>query len=189
MEKGKREWKGAQRLVNGRFKTGSPARDRRSAEHHTACSTGRVLRYLPWPGCRCRTTGLQGKPGHPGSSAIRLPPRAHLGRLCKPGKVLGSVIPLLLTPTSVAQQARRAVSKPGQAGRSDAQSWRCVRREDETHPVSSQHGTLTATVTDRAERKAFGRRTTRVASESGCMVWPPREAMRHSFIACICTSL
>ena len=61
MEQRKREWKGAQRLVNGRFKTGPPARDWRSAEHQAACSTDRVLRYsvpaLAWR----RTTGLQGK--------------------------------------------------------------------------------------------------------------------------------
>lgn len=62
--KRKREWKGAQRLVNGRFKTGPPARNRRSAEHQAACSTGCVVRYFVPALAWCSTTDLQGKPGH-----------------------------------------------------------------------------------------------------------------------------
>lgn len=78
MEKRKREWKGAQRLVNGRFKTGPPVRDWRSAEHQAACSTDRVLtgargsRYLPLALVWVQDHGLAGKkPGHPGSSALQ----------------------------------------------------------------------------------------------------------------------
>lgn len=83
MEKKEREWKGAQRLVNGRFKTGPPARDRRSAEHQAACSTGSGLRYFVPALAWCSTTGLHGKPGHPRQlSNPGVVPRAHLGALC-----------------------------------------------------------------------------------------------------------
>ena len=67
-----------------------PARDRRSAEHQAACSTGCGLRYFVPALGLVHHRGLAGKTRPPRqlSSPGRLP-RARLGRLCK---VLGSVI-------------------------------------------------------------------------------------------------
>lgn len=76
---------------------------------------------------------MQGKPGHPGSSAVRdaakNPPRP-------PVQGLGLRNPLLLVPTSVVQKGRKPRTRPSQnrpRTKADAQSWSPVPRE--TQPV------------------------------------------------------
>ncbi|KAK4136566.1 hypothetical protein BT67DRAFT_184377 [Trichocladium antarcticum] len=120
--------KGEQRLVHGRFKTDPQLAPRRSAEHQAACSTVRVLRYLPYYAlARHRTTSVQGQPDHhpgiPGIRTAKSPP----GRLCARSK---APFRPSLTPPPLCKRAGKAVSDPAMEGaRSDAQSWRTTRYE------------------------------------------------------------
>lgn len=76
MGKRKRERKKMQRLVNGRFKTGPPARSSLSRAllstmHQAACSIDHVVRYLPWPGRRRRSASA-----HRDNQGSEVPPPA-----------------------------------------------------------------------------------------------------------------
>lgn len=94
MGKRKREWKKMQRLVNGRFKTGPPARSSLSkallsTTHQAACSIDHVVRYLPWPG-RCSQEERQCAQGHGTRAARYLHPPAALSIAKTPSRARSS---------------------------------------------------------------------------------------------------